>query len=110
MSEEIITSLHLQTIEKYMANTSESVQKLADSVNELVIAERERTVRDEQMKSEINAIKATLKDAEKGIAFAGWLYKLFDNYIMKIGFPFAMTMFILAMVANYLDISALKGG
>ena len=109
MSDNIITPLHLQTIEKYMANTSESVQKLADSVNELVIAERERTIRDEHMKNELDGIKATLKEAEKGIAFAGWLYKLFDNYIMKIGFPFAMTMIILIMVANYVDISTIKG-
>lgn len=110
MGDEIITPLHLQTIEKYMANTSESVQKLADSVNELVIAERERTVRDEQIKKEIEEIKSTLKTHKGGLALASWLYKLFDNYIMRIGFPFVMTLIFITLAANFIDISAFTGG
>tara|TARA_R110002049_G_C8839127_1_gene536224 strand:- start:5 stop:343 length:339 start_codon:yes stop_codon:yes gene_type:complete len=109
MSDNIITPLHLQTIEGYMASTSASVQKLAESVNELVISERERAIRDEQMRKELEDIKLTLKENEKGIAFSTWLYRMFDNYIIKIGFPFAMTLIIFIMVANYVDISALTG-
>lgn len=110
MSDEIITPLHLQTIEKYMSSTSESVQKLAESVNELVIAERERTVRDERVQEQIETIKAKLEKHEDGIKWATKMSKLIDNYIMRVAFPIIVTSLTFAVIASTVDLSKFTGG
>ena len=138
MSEDIVTPLHLQTIEKYMAHQSEmqqknaddmretmkqtqiSLQQLASSVNELVMAEKVREEKDQKTQELIGAnrvhsqeqidnIKETLKANEDGIRWSTKMQKWIDNYIMKVAVPFVFTALIIIIIANTFDFSKLAG-
>ena len=138
MSDDIVTPLHLQTIEKYMAHQSEmqqknaddmretmkqtqiSLQQLASSVNELVMAEKVREEKDQKTQELIGAnrvhsqeqidnIKETLKANEDGIRWSTKMQKWIDNYIMKVAVPFIFTALIIIIIANTFDFSKLAG-
>ncbi|QDP46652.1 MAG: hypothetical protein Tp1137MES00d2C23059491_71 [Prokaryotic dsDNA virus sp.] len=138
MSDDIVTPLHLQTIEKYMAHQSEmqqknaddmretmkqtqiSLQQLASSVNELVMAEKVREEKDQKTQELIGAnrvhsqeqidnIKETLKANEDGIRWSTKMQKWIDNYIMKVAVPFVFTALIIIIIANTFDFSKLAG-
>ena len=138
MSDDIVTPLHLQTIEKYMAHQSEmqqknaddmretmkqtqiSLQQLASSVNELVMAEKVREEKDQKTQELISAnrvhsqeqidnIKETLKANEDGIRWSTKMQKWIDNYIMKVAVPFVFTALIIIIIANTFDFSKLAG-
>lgn len=138
MSDDIVTPLHLQTIEKYMAHQSEMQQKnnddmretmkqtqiylqqLASSVNELVMAEKLREEKDQKTQELIGAnrvhsqeqidnIKETLKANEDGIRWSTKMQKWIDNYIMKVAVPFVFTALIIIIIANTFDFSKLAG-
>ena len=138
MSDDIVTPLHLQTIEKYMAHQSEmqqknaddmretmkqtqiSLQQLASSVNELVMAEKVREEKDQKTQELIGAnrvhsqeqidnIKETLKVNEDGIRWSTKMQKWIDNYIMKVAVPFVFTALIIIIIANTFDFSKLAG-
>jgi len=138
MSDDIVTPLHLQTIEKYMAHQSEmqqknaddmretmkqtqiSLQQLASSVNELVMAEKVREEKDQKTQELIGAnrvhsqeqidnIKETLKANEDGIRWSTKMQKWIDNYIMKVAVPFVFTALIIIIIANTFDSSKLAG-
>lgn len=109
-NDNIVTHEHLATIEKYMAQQADSISKLADSLNELVIAEKERVIRDEQINSKISVIEAFIDKHEDGIKASTYLCKLFNNYIMKIAFPVVTTAIVFVVIANTVDLSKLTGG
>jgi len=138
MSDDIVTPLHLQTIEKYMAHQSEmqqknaddmretmkqtqiSLQQLASSVNELVMAEKVREEKDQKTQELIGAnrvhsqeqidnIKETLKANGDGIRWSTKMQKWIDNYIMKVAVPFVFTALIIIIIANTFDFSKLAG-
>lgn len=138
MSDEIVTPLHLQTIEKYMAHqiemqqknaddmrqtmekTQVSLQQLAGSVNELVTAERVREEKDQKTQElitsnkahaqeQIDSLKETLNKNEAGIRWSSKMSKLIDNYIMKVAAPFVFTAVIILIIANTFDFTKLAG-
>ena len=109
-NENIVTHEHLATIEKYMAQQANSISKLADSLNELVIAEKERAIRDEQINSKISVIETFIDKHEDGIKASTYLCKLFNNYIMRIAFPVVTTAIVFVIIANTVDLSKLTGG
>ena len=138
MSDETVTTLHLQTIEKYMAHqiemqqknaddmrqtmekTQVSLQQLAGSVNELVTAERVREEKDQKTQElitsnkahaqeQIDSLKETLNKNEAGIRWSSKMSKLIDNYIMKVAAPFLFTAIIILIIANTFDFTKLAG-
>jgi len=116
MSDDIVTPMHLKTIEKYMAmqvdaydKTSESVSKLAESVNELVVAEKVRQERDERVQKQIQTLQNSIDSNIDGIRWSSKMSKWIDNYIMKIAAPFVITAIILLIVANTFDFTKLVG-
>lgn len=108
-NDNVVTHEHLATIEKYMAQQAASMDNLAKSLNELVIRDKERDIRDEHIHKDIREIQDKLKEHENGMNLSSWFYRMFDNYVMKIAFPFAMTAIIIILIANNVDISAFKG-
>jgi hypothetical protein len=105
--ENIVTHEHLATIEKYMAQQAESISKLADSINDLVIAERERTIRDERKDERLESLEKFVDKYEDAIKTTEWILSMFRNYIMRIGFPFVITALVILIIASTFDFSAL---
>lgn len=109
-SDNIVTHEHLATIEKYMAQQADSISKLADSINELVITDKERAIRDERKDERIKAIEDFIDKNEDGIKASSWLCRMFNNYVMKVAFPFIVTAIVFVIIANTVDLSKFTGG
>ncbi|QGJ84357.1 hypothetical protein [Pseudoalteromonas phage XCL1123] len=111
-----LTELHFKTFENYLAQqveaykqTSQSVSKLAESVNDLVLAEKIRTERDERVQEQIKTLQASIDKNMDGIRWASKMSMWIDSYIMKVAVPFVFTALIVLIVANTFDFSKLVG-
>ena len=106
--------LHFKTVENYLAQqveaykqTSQSVSKLAESVNDLVLPEKIRTEREERVQERIKTLQESIDKNMDGIRWASKMSTWIDSYIMKVAVPFAFTALIVLIVANTFDFSKL---
>ena len=111
-----ILKLHFSTFENYLAQqveaykqTGKQVEKLAESVGELVVAEKIRTERDERVQEQIKHLQSSIDKHMDGIRWADKMSKWIDSYIMKVAVPFVFTALILIIVANSFDFTKLIG-
>lgn len=104
MSDKIPSALEL-----IMTQQAESLNELTKSVQQLVKAESERTVRDEFTQKEVKSVKDYQDRYDDGVRFANKVYQLVNNWFMKVAFPLIMTLLSLALLAQYVDIKSLGG-